>query len=92
MNNVSTQHTYLFDALHDRGLAQHFSTAGGSLQDEAAVLGAAIRCMMVCGESLSNKELILQLIHALDVTTDPKACDIIRNTLEIVVGYTRDDI
>lgn len=48
--------------------------------------------MMVCGESLSNKELILQLIHALDVTTDHEARDIIRNTLEIVVGYTRDDI
>jgi hypothetical protein len=48
--------------------------------------------MMVCGESLSNKELILQLIHALDVTSDPDACDIIRNALEIVVGYTRDDI
>ena len=92
MNNLNTQQAYLFEALHDRDLAQHFKKAGGSLQAEAAVIGAAIRCMMVCGESLSNKELILQLIHALDVTSDQEACDIIRNALEIVVGYTRDDI
>jgi putative protease len=36
--------------------------------------------------------LELDMIHALDVTSDPDACDIIRNALEIVVGYTRDDI
>ncbi|MGM8747842.1 hypothetical protein [Enterobacter hormaechei] len=26
------------------------------------------------------------------MTEEPEACDVIRNTLEIVVGFTRDDI
>ncbi|MBS9765588.1 two-component-system connector protein AriR, partial [Pseudomonas mosselii] len=52
----------------------------------------AIRCIMLTGDNLSNKEIILQLIHALEITEEPEACDVIRNTLEIVVGFTRDDI
>ncbi|POV35498.1 two-component-system connector protein AriR, partial [Enterobacter cloacae complex sp. ECNIH16] len=48
--------------------------------------------IMLTGDNLSNKEIILQLIHALEITEEPEACDVIRNTLEIVVGFTRDDI
>lgn len=92
MNKDIAQQSYKFNALHDQDLAKHFRTAGASLSDEAAVLGAAIRCILLCGDNVSNKEIILQLIHALEVTTDPTAADIIRNTLEIVVGFTRDDM
>ncbi|MEZ6877332.1 biofilm development regulator YmgB/AriR family protein [Enterobacter sp. KBR-315C3_2022] len=92
MDKVSTQQNYIFEALHDKGLAEFFLNAGKNLSDEAEVLGSAIRCIMLCGDNLSNKEIILQLIHALEITPEPEACDIIRNTLEIVVGFTRDDI
>jgi len=92
MIKAMRQQTYNFDALHDKGLAEHFLNAGQHLNDEAEVLGSAIRCIMLCGDNLSNKEIILQLIHALEITQDQEACDVIRNTLEIVVGFTRDDL
>ncbi|WP_407655142.1 biofilm development regulator YmgB/AriR family protein [Enterobacter wuhouensis] len=92
MSKAMRQQTYNFEALHDKGLADHFLNAGNHLTDEAEVLGSAIRCIMLCGDNLSNKEVILQLIHALEITHEPEACDVIRNTLEIVVGFTRDDI
>ncbi len=83
------QQTYNFEALHDKGLAEHFLNAGKHLSGEVEVLGSAIRCIMLTGDNLSNKEIILQLIHALEITEEP---EVIRNTLEIVVGFTRDDI
>ena len=86
------QQTYNFDALHDKLLADHFIYAGAHLNDEVEVLGSAIRCILLTGDNLSNKEIILQLIHALEITQEPEACDVIRNTLEIVVGFTRDDV
>ena len=92
MNPGIAQHTYNFNALHDKALASHFLCAGAHLADESAVLGSAIRCILLSGDNLSNKEIILQLIHALEVTSEPAAAEVIRNTLEIVVGFTRDDI
>ncbi|WP_423778172.1 biofilm development regulator YmgB/AriR family protein [Enterobacter oligotrophicus] len=92
MSKAMRQQNNIFEALQDKGLAEHFLNAGSHLNDEAEVLGSAISCIMLSGDNLTNKELILQLIHALEITKEPEACDVIRNTLEIVVGYTRDDI
>ena len=92
MSKATMHQTYNFEALHDKGLAEHFLNAGKHLSGEVEVLGSAIRCIMLTGDNLSNKEIILQLIHALEITEEPEACDVIRNTLEIVVGCTRDDI
>ena len=44
------------------------------------------------GESINNKNIILFLVQRLEVTEDVVLADVIRNTLEIVVGYTMDDI
>jgi hypothetical protein len=41
---------------------------------------------------LTNKAIILWLINALETTDDVVMADVIRKTLEIVVGYTMDDI
>ncbi|HDT3059173.1 TPA: two-component-system connector protein AriR [Enterobacter hormaechei subsp. steigerwaltii] len=92
MSKAIMQQTYNFEALHDKELAEHFLNAGKHLSGEVEVLGSAIRCIMLTGDNLLNKEIILQLIHALEITEEPEACDVIRNTLEIVVGFTRDDI
>ncbi len=89
--NIS-QHTQHFNALQDQALASYFSSAGGALSVESAVLGSAIRGIILSGDNLTNKQIILQLIYALEQTTDQEAADVIRNTLEIVVGFTRDDI
>lgn len=62
MSKAIIQQAYNFEALHDKGLAEHFLNAGSHLSDEAEVLGSAIRCIMLCGDNLSNKEIILQQI------------------------------
>ena len=92
MNPNISQHTQHFNALQDQALASYFRSAGSTLTVESAVLGSAIRCIMLSGDNLTNKEIILQLIYALEQTSDQEAADVIRNTLEIVVGFTRDDI
>lgn len=92
MNTALSQHTQHFNALQDQALATYFRSAGGSLSVEAAVLGSAIRCIILSGDNLTNKQIILQLIYALEQTSDQEAAEVIRNTLEIVVGFTRDDI
>ena len=89
--NIS-QYTQQFNALQDQALASYFRSAGGNLSVESAILGSAIRCIMLSGDNLSNKQIILQLIYALEQTSDQEAAEVIRNTLEIVVGFTRDDI
>lgn len=43
--NIS-QHTQHFNALQDQALASYFSSAGGALSVESAVLGSAIRCII----------------------------------------------
>ena len=43
-------------------------------------------------QHLNNKAIILWLIQALESTDDVVTADVIRKTLEIVVGYTMDDI
>lgn len=64
MSKAIMQQTYNFEALHDKELAEHFLNAGKHLSGEVEVLGSAIRCIMLTGDNLSNKEIILQLIHA----------------------------
>lgn len=92
MNTATSLHTQHFNALQDQALATYFRSAGSSLFVEAAVLGSAIRCIILSGDNLTNKQIILQLIYALEQTSDQEAAEVIRNTLEIVVGFTRDDI
>ncbi|WP_442913057.1 biofilm development regulator YmgB/AriR family protein [Leclercia sp.] len=87
-----TQHTQHFNALNDQALASYFRSSGNTLYEEAAVLGSAIRCILLGGDNLTNKQIILQLIYALELTSDQDAAEVIRNTLEIVVGFTHDDI
>lgn len=92
MEPTISQHTPHFNALQDQALASYFRSAGGALSVESAILGSAIRCIILSGDNLTNKQIILQLIYTLEQTSDEEAADVIRNTLEIVVGFTQDDI
>ncbi|MMZ71203.1 putative two-component-system connector protein AriR [compost metagenome] len=51
-----------------------------------------MRGVLASDGHVTNKGLILWLIHALESTSDVVRADVIRKTLEIVVGYTMDDI
>lgn len=79
-------------ASFDSAVAEYFRTAGDRFADEATVFSAAVRGVLASDGHVSNKGLILWLIHALESTSDVVQADVIRKTLEIVVGYTMDDI
>lgn len=72
--------------------SDYFRHAGDVLAEEAAVLGSAIRHILMNGEHINNKNIILSLVQRLEVTADVVQADVIRKTLEIVVGHTMDDI
>ncbi|MEX0578498.1 biofilm development regulator YmgB/AriR family protein, partial [Enterobacter cloacae subsp. cloacae] len=52
----------------------------------------AVRCVLATEGHLTNKAIILWLIQTLEATDDVVQADVIRKTLEIVVGYTMDDL
>ena len=76
----------------DSAVSEYFRNAGDRFADESAVFNAAGRDVLVNDGYVSNKAIILWLIHALESTSDVVRADVIRKTLEIVVGYTMDDI
>ncbi|WP_343553485.1 biofilm development regulator YmgB/AriR family protein [Pantoea sp.] len=81
----------LYSALPDTELAEHFRTADNTLRNEAAILSKVIREVLATEGRVSNKSIILWLIMALESTSNEGEADILRRTLEIVVGYTPDD-
>lgn len=78
--------------LSDKALAGHFLHAGFYLAEEAQILGETAYSLFSKGKQLTNKNLIAGLINALGRTDDVVQADIIRNTLEIVVAHTSDDL
>ncbi|EHS9989662.1 biofilm/acid-resistance regulator AriR, partial [Escherichia coli] len=48
--------------------------------------------LMLSGDNVNNKNIILSLIHSLETTNDILKADVIRKTLEIVLRYTADDM
>ncbi len=92
MNQATLHHSDIFASLPDAALSDYFRHAGDRLQEETAVLGMAISHLMQANGYVSNKDIIIFLINVLETTSDVVTNDIIRKTLEIVVGYTGDDI
>lgn len=76
----------LNNAIFDSALAEYFRTAGDRFADESAIFSTAVRCVLESEGHLSNKAIILWLIQALESTDDVVQADVIRKTLEIVVG------
>jgi len=89
--NIQIQ-SELTTTLFDNALIEYFRNAGDRFADESAVFSAAVRYVMASDGHLSHKGIILWLIRTLEVTEDVVQADVIRKTLEIVVGYTMDDI
>ena len=71
----------IFSALADQELAERFRNAGPGLKDETAVSEGQI----------TNIAIIISLIRALESTQDDSQAQLLRQTLEIVVGVTPDD-
>lgn len=81
----------LYNVLPDNELAAHFRDAGHALSDESQVLDGVIRSILATEGRVTNKSIILYLIMALESTSGSAEADVLRRTLEIVVGYTPDD-
>lgn len=79
----------IYAGLQDTALSDYFRNAGDKLVDESAVMSLAINSILQSEGHLNNKAIILWLIQALESMV---TADVIRKTLEIVVGYTMDDI
>ncbi len=62
------------------------------LADESVVLGQAVTNVILAGDNVNNKNIILSLIGSLESTVDVVQADVIRKTLEIVLRYTADDV
>ncbi|EIY0123257.1 biofilm/acid-resistance regulator AriR [Escherichia coli] len=80
--------TTIHNAITDKALSSYFR----SLEEESAVLGQAVTNLMLSGDNVNNKNIILSLIHSLETTSDILKADVIRKTLEIVLRYTADDM
>ncbi|WIC14637.1 biofilm/acid-resistance regulator YmgB/AriR [Escherichia coli] len=76
----------------NKALASYFRSSGNLLEEESAVLGQAVTNLMLSGDNVNNKNIILSLIHSLETTSDILKADVIRKTLEIVLRYTADDM
>ncbi|MFY0402687.1 biofilm development regulator YmgB/AriR family protein [Pantoea dispersa] len=72
-------------------LIHHFRSGGERYAAEAAALDAVIRDIVIHGQKVTSKTIILYLIAELEMTTDIVKLDVLRNVLEIVVGRTPDD-
>ena len=66
------------------------TTIHNAITDKA--LSSYFRSLMLSGDNVNNKNIILSLIHSLETTSDILKADVIRKTLEIVLRYTADDM
>lgn len=84
--------TTIHNAISDKALSSYFRSSGNLLEEESAVLGQAVTNLMLSGDNVNNKNIILSLIHSLETTSDILKADVIIKTLEIVLRYTADDM
>ena len=72
----------------EAAIIHHFRDAGDDLSAETEVLDAAIRTIVIEGRKVTTKTLILCLVAEIENETDVVHLDVLRNTLEIVLGRT----
>jgi hypothetical protein len=75
----------------DSTIIDYFRSEGDLLAPETELLGALIRDIVADEGRVTNKAIILYLIAELECTSDVVKMDVLRKTLEIVVGRTPDD-
>ncbi|WP_233268250.1 biofilm development regulator YmgB/AriR family protein [Pantoea sp. BAV 3049] len=72
-------------------IISYFRRNENDFQEEIAALDAAIRNIVISGNRITTKAIILQIIGEMETTSDVIRLDVLRNVLEIVVGHTPDD-
>ena len=84
--------TTIHNAISDKALSSYFRSSGNLLEEESAVLGKDVTNLMLSGNNVNIKNIILSLINYLVAKSDIIKADVIRKTLEIVLRYTADDM
>ena len=51
--------TTIHNAITDKALASYFRSSGNLLEEESAVLGQAVTNLMLSGDNVNNKNIIL---------------------------------
>lgn len=72
-------------------IIHHFRSAGSRLEVETQILDAVIRDIVIHGQKVTSKAIILYLIGEIECASDTAQLNALRNVLEIVVGRTPDD-
>ncbi|MEL9893482.1 two-component-system connector protein AriR [Escherichia coli] len=67
--------TTIHNAITDKALASYFRSSGNLLEEESAVLGQAVTNLMLSGDNVNNKNIILSLIHSLEIDWPPESPD-----------------
>ncbi|MCW1974820.1 biofilm/acid-resistance regulator YmgB/AriR [Pantoea ananatis] len=75
----------------DLAIIEFFRSEGEHLAQETELLGRVIRNIVSDEKRVTNKAIILYLIAELESTDDEFRIELLRRTLEIVVGRTPDD-
>lgn len=75
----------------DLAIIEFFRSEGELLAQETELLGRVIRNIVSDEKRVTNKAIILYLIAELESTDDEFHIELLRRTLEIVVGRTPDD-
>lgn len=75
----------------DLAIIEFFRSEGEHLVQETELLGRVIRNIVSDEKRVTNKAIILYLIAELESTDDEFHIELLRRTLEIVVGRTPDD-
>lgn len=86
------QNNNFYEPLPNPVLSNYFRNAAGLLADESALYHSIVAAIVEANEPLTNKAIILRLIHEIEATRDVVRADIIRKTLEIIVDHTLDDL
>ncbi|MCU6670197.1 biofilm development regulator YmgB/AriR family protein [Enterobacteriaceae bacterium H4N4] len=92
MSQAMLQNNDFYQPLPNPVLSNYFRNAAGLLADESALYHSVVAAIADANEPLTNKAIILRLIHEIEATRDVVRADIIRKTLEIIVDHTLDDL
>ncbi|WP_103755149.1 biofilm development regulator YmgB/AriR family protein, partial [Escherichia coli] len=57
--------TTIHNAITDKVLASYFRRSVTFLEEESAVLGQSVTILLLPGDNVNNKNIILSLIHSL---------------------------
>ncbi|BDZ98202.1 biofilm development regulator YmgB/AriR family protein [Escherichia coli] len=81
--------TTIHNAITDKALASYFRSSGNLLEEESAVLGQAVTNLMLSGDNVNNKNIILSLIHSLETTSDILKADVGNDSNLLIVFYVQ---